>query len=95
MLAILCRSVTSGEAHLRDLAPGQHSFEETSQRCRTVGDTVFDLTHPGIEPQNSLIDSNAPTTELTSRLALMPPVTHFDSHEDGETSNYHKNALLA
>ena len=32
--------VTSGGAHLRGLAPGQHSSEVTSQRGRVVGDTV-------------------------------------------------------
>ena len=32
--------VTSSEAHLHGLAPGQHSSEETSQRWRAVGDTV-------------------------------------------------------
>ena len=31
---------TSCGANLRGLAPGQHSFEETSQRWRAVGDTV-------------------------------------------------------
>ena len=44
------KRVTSCEAHLRDLAPGQHSSEETSQRWRAVGDTMFYLTCPGIEP---------------------------------------------
>ena len=34
------KRVTSGEAHLRGLAPGLHSSEETSQRWRAVGDTV-------------------------------------------------------
>ena len=32
--------VTSSGAHLRGLAPGLLSSEETSQRWRTVGDTV-------------------------------------------------------
>ena len=31
--------------YLPCLAPGQHSFEETSQRWRAVGDTASDLTH--------------------------------------------------
>ena len=35
--------------HFRGLAPGQHSSEETSQRWRAVGDTVFDLINPGIK----------------------------------------------
>ena len=45
------KSVTSGGAHLRCLAPGQHSSEETSQRRRAVGDTLPDLIGPGIEPR--------------------------------------------
>ena len=32
--------VTSGGAHLRGLAPGQHSSEETSQQWRAAGNTV-------------------------------------------------------
>ena len=44
------KRVTSGGIHLRDLTPGQHSSEETSQRWRAVGDTVSDLTGPGSEP---------------------------------------------
>ena len=34
------KRVTSGGAHLRGLAPGVHSSEETSQRWRAVGNTV-------------------------------------------------------
>ena len=34
------KRVTSGGAHLRRLTPGQHSFEEMSQRGRAVGDSV-------------------------------------------------------
>ena len=34
------KRVTSGGAHLRGLAPGQHSSEETSLRWRAVDDTV-------------------------------------------------------
>ena len=34
------KRVTSCRAHLRGLAPGLHSSEETSQRWRVVGDTV-------------------------------------------------------
>ena len=33
------KRVTSGGAHLRGLAPGQHSTEETSQRWRVVEDS--------------------------------------------------------
>ena len=33
------KRVTSGRAHLRGLASGQHSSEATSQRWRAVGDT--------------------------------------------------------
>ena len=59
------KRVTSGGAHLRGLAPGQHSSEETSQRRRVVGDTV-NLTGPRIEPQTSRTDSVRLATELTA-----------------------------
>ena len=39
-LRITPNHVTSGGAHLRDLAPGQHSSEKTSKQWRAVGDTV-------------------------------------------------------
>ena len=55
---ILIKRVTSGGVHLRSLAPGQHSFEETSQRWRAVGDTVSNLIDPGIEPTTSRADSD-------------------------------------
>ena len=45
------KRVTSGGAHLRSLAPGQHSSEETSQRWQA------DLTDPGFETQTSSTDS--------------------------------------
>ena len=39
------KRVTSSGVHLRGLAPGQNSFEETSQMWRTIGDCVrFDRT---------------------------------------------------
>ena len=47
------KRVTSAGAHLRCLAPGQNSSEETSQRWRAVGDTVSDLNGPVIKPQTS------------------------------------------
>ena len=34
------KRVTSCDVHLRSLAPGLHSSEETSQRWRVFGDTV-------------------------------------------------------
>ena len=43
----------SSVTHIRGLAPGQHSSEETSQRWRAVGGTVSDLTGPGTESQTS------------------------------------------
>ena len=49
----MAKRVTSSGAHLRGLAPGQHSSEVTSQRRRAVGDTASDLTGPEIEPQTS------------------------------------------
>ena len=52
------KRVTSGGAHLRGLAPDQHSSEETSQRWRAVGDSKSDLTGPGIEPKTARIDGD-------------------------------------
>ena len=37
------KRVTSGGAHLRGLAPGYPSSEETSHQLRAVNDAVFDL----------------------------------------------------
>ena len=45
------KRVTSGRAHFRGSAPGQHSSEETSQRWRAVGDKCADLTCPEIDPR--------------------------------------------
>ena len=56
------KRVTSCGAHLRGLAPGQHSSEETSQRWR-LG---VDLTGPRIKPQTSRTDSVRFATELTA-----------------------------
>ena len=64
---ITLKRVASGGAYLRSLASGQHNSEETSQRWRTVGDTVSDLTEPGFESQTSRTDCIAVTTDLTGR----------------------------
>ena len=45
-----------GRVHLRVLAPGQHSSEETTQRWRAVGDTVPDLAGPGIVSLANVFD---------------------------------------
>ena len=60
--------ITSGGAHLRDLAPGQHSSEVTSQRWRAVGDTESDVTNPGIETQTSRTDNDVLKAELIKRI---------------------------
>ena len=52
------KHATNGRIHFRGLAPGQHNSKETWQRYRAVGDTVFDLTGPGIEPKTSSTDSD-------------------------------------
>ena len=49
---------------LCDLAPGQNSFKEASQRWRAVGDAVSDLNDPRFEPLTSRTD-NVLTTEVT------------------------------
>ena len=55
------KRVTSGEVHLRCLAPGQHSSEGISQWWRAIGDTA-DLAGPVIEPQTSRTDGTRLTT---------------------------------
>ena len=57
--SITPKRVTSCGAHLRGLAPGLHSSEET-----------FALTGPGIEPQTSRTDSVRFAAELTAGLSL-------------------------
>ena len=51
--------VSSGGVHLRGLAAGQHSSEETSPQWRAVGDTVSNLTAPRIEHMAYRANSNA------------------------------------
>ena len=60
----------SGGAPIRGFVPEQHSFEETSQRLRVVGDAV-DFTCPGIDFKTSRTDSDFLTTELTGWLMVM------------------------
>ena len=66
------KRITSGGAHLRCLAPAQHSSREISQRWR-VWRHFADLTGPGIEPQTSRIDGAHLTTELIGRCSHVPP----------------------
>ena len=58
------------EAHLRVLAPEQRSSEETSQRWQAFGDTVSDLSGPGIEPATSRTDSDV-VNNLANRSVLL------------------------
>ena len=55
ILAVLHRRVYRvNEAHLRIIAPRQHSFfQRNMQRRRAIGNTVYDLTGPRFEPQTS------------------------------------------
>ena len=55
---ITLKRVTSCEAHLRGLAPKQHSSEETSKRRRAFADILSDLIGLGIETQTSCTDSD-------------------------------------
>ena len=59
------KRVTSCWAHLRGLAPGQHSSKEASMVASRWRQCV-DLTGPGIQPQTSRIDSVRSATELTA-----------------------------
>ena len=59
----------SGGVHLRELAPEQHSSEETSHPRRVVDDCVrFDCLR--IEPQTSALKTVCLTTTLTKRFNL-------------------------
>ena len=60
------KRVTSGRVHLRGLALGQHSIEETSQRWRGVGDPVCDFTVPEIEPRSPAPLAVSPLHQQTS-----------------------------
>ena len=60
------KRVAGGGAHLRGLAPGLHSSEETSQRWRAVDDAVSDLTSPGMETQTLAPMALCLTTELNN-----------------------------
>ena len=61
------KHVTSSGTHLRSLAPGQHNSEETSQEWRVVGDTVYTLTGPGIEPTSTANIAMSLSTKPSSR----------------------------
>ena len=58
--------------HLCGLAPGQHSFEETSQRWRAVGDTVPDLTGLRIEILTSRTEKDI-FNHCTNQWGASPP----------------------
>ena len=60
----------SGRPHLHGLAPGQHSFEETSLRWRAVGEVAPDSSGQVVEPIISHADSESLTTTLT-RLVIV------------------------
>ena len=61
------KRVTSGGIHLRDLASGQHSSEETSLRWRTVKDCGLPTTQPCIIAHMQLVIIN---TETRSKSTL-------------------------
>ena len=68
----------SSGAHLRSLAlAGHHSYAETPQRWRAVGDIVFDLTDPGFDPSASRTDSNVFTTEQFGRSIIFTKTLHL------------------
>ena len=59
--------MASDGTRLRGLAPGQDSFEETSQPWRADGDPVPDFTDLGFETQTYRTDNNVLASEITSR----------------------------
>ena len=64
------KRVTTGGVHLRDLALGQHNSEETTQQWRDVGDTVSDLTSPGIEPTTIRTDRDVFNHNVNRRVTI-------------------------
>ena len=66
MLAV--KRVSSLRAHLRVIAAGNTApFEEMLQRWQAVGNTVFDLTGPGFQPQSSRSRDERVTTRPAGR----------------------------
>ena len=55
ILAILPEACNEWRDHLRGLAPGQHSSDETSLRWRAVGDNTSSLTDLEIELHSNVI----------------------------------------
>ena len=58
LLALRQKRTSSGVAHLRGVAPEQHISKETLQRWQAVGDTLCDITDPGIERRTSRTNSD-------------------------------------
>ena len=85
-----CYQWRGPSSRLSARAGGQHDSEETSHRWRAIGDTVFNLTGPGIEPLTFPTDSNvcnnyrANRPTIISKLAYCYRVAHrhqlFDKH---------------
>ena len=57
--------MTSSGAHVRSLAPGQHSSDEKSQ-CGGPLPTLSVLTWPAIEPQTFCIDCGVVTSDCAN-----------------------------
>ena len=80
---ITSKDVTSGGIHLRRLAPGQHSSEETSQRCRHC--IRFD--RPG-----NWTPEPPPHQKVVSLTTALHHRKFFTFHESEKKSeNSHKN----
>ena len=82
VLAVIRQSVLRAVwAHLRVIAPGQHSpFEEISLPCinifaekRAVGNTVSDLTGPRFESQISRFRDERVTFDQLARMCIYLP----------------------
>ena len=72
------KRVTSSGIHLRSLAPGQHSSEETSQPWRDVSGSVSDFTSMGDEPRTSCTESDVFNPEVPKLGNMYPQGVHFD-----------------
>ena len=70
---ITMKRTTSGRAHLRGIAAGQHSFEEMSQRWRAFGHTASDFTVSEIErrpPHQQLCTYNRYTEQSVAHVTF-------------------------
>ena len=76
------KRATSGEAHLRGLAPGQRCSEKISQRWRAVGDIVTYLSSRKLSPTPTLIDNDVTNHDVNSVTSRWRHCERFHRHRE-------------